>query len=141
MESEETSNPSYKIYKPSIIGACTFLGGPLAGAYMISENFFAFGQRRSFWLTWVLTVLMMIAFSFIYALLESWGIQLGLLMLFLYAGASTLIASRLQAEDLYSHAENNGEYFSIINALGVSLVCITANLLLVIGLIELLQGK
>jgi hypothetical protein len=140
MESEETSKPSYKIYKPAIIGACTFLGGPLAGAYMISENFYAFGQHRNFWLTWVFTVMMMIIFSFIYALLESWGIQLGILIQFLYAGSSTLIASRLQAEDLFRHAESNGEYFSIINALGVSLVSAIVNLLLVVGLIELLQG-
>jgi FlaA1/EpsC-like NDP-sugar epimerase len=140
MESEEISKPSYKIYKPAIIGACTFLGGPLAGAYMISENFFAFGQRRNFWLTWASTVLLMIVFSFIHVLLESWGIQLSLLILFLYAGISTLITSRLQAEDLFRHAESNGEYFSIINALGVSLVSAIVNLLLVIGLIELLQG-
>lgn len=141
MESEEYSQPSYKIYKPAIIGACTFLGGPLAAAYMISENFFAFGQRRNFWLTWLLTLLWMIIFSFLNFLLESWGIQLSVLILFLYAGAATLIASRLQAEDLLRHAQSNGEYFSIINALSISLVCLVANLLLVIGLIELLGGQ
>lgn len=56
LENNELQQPQKKVYSVKSVYACTFLGGPFAGAYILASNFKVLGDKQAVLFTWVATV-------------------------------------------------------------------------------------
>jgi hypothetical protein len=119
--------PAFKLYRDKSIYVGTFLGGPLAAAYLITENFKALGQSDKIRNTWIIAILATIAI-FSAALLipgvqklPPWVIPL------IYTAIAQLIVQRFQGVALKRHEEKGGSFFSVWRAVlaGIISVAIT----------------
>ncbi len=114
------SKPVYKIHKEFSIQLATFLGGPLAGAYLVAENFRAMGDTSSARKTWIVaitgTLLLMGVISMIPDDVHIPNIAYPIT----YVCLLTIMLIRFQRRQIQEHLQNGGAVYSIWRALFVA---------------------
>jgi len=130
------NKPVYKIHKEFSIQLATFLGGPLAGAYLIAENFKAFGDLAGVKKTWVIaitgTLLLMGAISMIPDEVNIPNIVYPIS----YVCFVSIMVSKFQRHQIQEHVQDGGETYRMWRALLVGLISFI--ILVIIALIVLL---
>jgi hypothetical protein len=129
-----------KLYRENDILIGTFLGGPLAGGYLLAQNFKALHKPSSYVTrTWLGTLAV-----FLVAALSSLVPVLDNLPTFVYSFVFCLtahtVAKKLQGPGIALHREDGGRFYSRWNAAFVGLICLVLMLVLFFGL-SFLQGS
>jgi hypothetical protein len=127
----ENTTENIKLYSSKAISGATFLGGPLAAGYLISENFKALNKpddgRKSFIIGIVTTIIL---FGGIFMLPEQIIDKIPRQLIpLIYTGIIWGIVEWKQGDILKAHKENNNTFFSGWRAAGIGLIS-----LLIIGI-------
>jgi hypothetical protein len=120
----ENTTKNINLYSSKAIGGATFLGGPLAAGYMISENFKALDKpdegRKSLIVGIVTTEIL---FGGIFMLPERIIDKLpSQLIPLIYTGIIWGIVEWTQGDILKAHKENNNSFYSGWKAAGIGLI-------------------
>lgn len=120
-----------KLYSSNAISGATFLGGPLAAGYLISENFKALDKpdegRKSLIIGILATIVL---FGGIFMLPEKIADKIPRQIIpLIYTGIIWGIVEWKQGETLKAHKENENSFFSGWKAAGIGLIS-----LLIIGI-------
>lgn len=129
-ESLFPSTVAQKLYNERAILIGTFVGGPLAGGYLLARNFAVLNEPAKAGKTWIATVgvlLLLIASSF-FSLTDKippvvYGLALG--------WTAHFVAVKYQGSKISQHRENGGKFYSTWRAVFAGAV----SLLLLIGLV------
>lgn len=112
--------PEHRLYTPQHVGLATFLGTPLAGAYLLARNYWSLGKSSSGWNSLGLGVLGTILILAVAALIPSraptTGITIGLVFGMMQA------AKGLQQKEIDAHVARQGRLHSGWRAAGVGLL-------------------
>ncbi|WP_243471068.1 hypothetical protein [Winogradskyella sp. MH6] len=127
----ENTTENIKLYSSKAISGATFLGGPLAAGYLISENFKALNNpddgRKSLIIGIVTTIIL---FGGIFMLPEQIIDKIPRQLIpLIYTGVIWGIVEWKQGDILKAHKENNNTFFSGWRAAGIGLIS-----LLIIGI-------
>lgn len=127
----ENTTENIKLYSSKAISGATFLGGPLAAGYLISENFKALNKpndgRKSLIIGIVTTIIL---FGGIFMLPEQIIDKIPRQLIpLIYTGIIWGIVEWKQGDILKAHKENNNTFFSGWRAAGIGLIS-----LLIIGI-------
>ncbi|MGC4058631.1 MAG: hypothetical protein QM743_11005 [Chitinophagaceae bacterium] len=105
----------------------TFLGGPLAGGYLIAENFRTFGEPQKARITWAITIiaalLLMIAFSCDSEQAQRMRGFIG----FVCAFIAHYITQYLQGKQIDAHIESGGSAFGWGRVIAIGLISLLMN--------------
>ncbi|WP_051435795.1 hypothetical protein [Tenacibaculum sp. 47A_GOM-205m] len=128
---KENTTKEIKLYSSKAISGATFLGGPLAAGYMISENFKALDQpdegRKSLIIGVITTIVL---FGGIFMLPEKMIDKIPRQIIpLIYTGIIWGIVEWKQGDILKAHKENNNSFFSDWRAAGIGFIS-----LLIIGI-------
>ena len=128
---QENNTENIKLYSSKAISGATFLGGPLAAGYLISENYKALDKpdigRAALIIGIVVTVIL---FGGIFMLPETIIDKIPRQIIpLIYTGIIWGIVEWKQGDILKAHKENNNSFFSGWRAAGVGIVS-----LLIIGI-------
>tara|TARA_R110001583_G_scaffold22614_3_gene84676 strand:+ start:745 stop:1542 length:798 start_codon:yes stop_codon:yes gene_type:complete len=120
----ENTTKNINLYSSKAIGGATFLGGPLAAGYMISENFKALDKpdegRKSLIVGIVTTVIL---FGGMFMLPERIIDKLPRQLIpLIYTGIIWGIVEWTQGDILKAHKENNNSFYSGWRAAGIGLI-------------------
>ncbi len=127
----ENTTKNIKLYSSKAISGATFLGGPLAAGYLISENFKALNKpddgKKSLIIGIVTTIIL---FGGIFMLPEKMIDKIPRQLIpLIYTGIIWGIVEWTQGDVLKAHKENNNTFFSGWRAAGIGLIS-----LLIIGI-------
>lgn len=128
---------SGRLYKPVAVGLATFLGSPLAGAYILTQNLKHLGRSREVGTVWLIAVALL-AVTMVCAFLLPENVP-SLPFTVVQILAMSALSKHHTAVDLARHLERDGAFHSNWRAAGISLlfilailaVCIPAAFLLV----------
>jgi hypothetical protein len=125
-----------KLYSPGQVSGAAFLGGPLAGCWLMATNYSEFGNqgaRRQTLIWGVLGTLVAIGLSLVLparfpnAVLPA-----------VYAIALRQVANRLQGPKFEEHLAAGGEKHSSWRVVGITLVCLVVFLVMCVPFLFLL---
>ena len=124
-----------KFYSQKAIGIATFIGGPLAAAYLIRENYLSLDKpnegKKSLIIGIVSTILL---FTGIFMIPESIMEKVPNMVLpAIYTGLIYLIVERIHGAILNQHKENENEFYSGWKAAGVGFVSLIILLIAIFG--------
>jgi len=126
----ENKTKDIKLYSSKAISGATFLGGPLAAGYLISENFKSLNrpdERRKSLIIGIITTI--ILFGGLFLLPEKLVDKIPRQLIpLIYTGIIWGIVEWTQGDILKSHKENGNSFFSGWRAAGIGLIS-----LLIIG--------
>ncbi|PWK75310.1 hypothetical protein LX99_03803 [Mucilaginibacter oryzae] len=137
---EQPTQYNFRIYSYTSIGIATFLGGPVATAYMLSKNFKAFNRPKAVLVTWLVAVIIeigiIIAFEAIPFVTNLW---------FLIPVIDTIIALLLtkvfQGEQMAAYNAGGGDAFAWEKGLGIGLLILAITVaVLFVSIIVLLSS-
>jgi hypothetical protein len=112
------------IYKFNQVALATFLGGPLAGGYVIAENFKAFNEPEKVRKTWIYATLTTIGlFSAAYFLPNRVPIPTHLLPLII-AVAANFITKQTQGAKIDTHVNAGLPVYGWGRTIGIALVAV-----------------
>ena len=120
----ETKSKDIKLYSSKAVRGATFLGGPLAAGYLISENFKALNKpnegRKSLIIGIIATIVL---FTGIFMILENIMNKMPRqLILIIYTGIILGIVEWKQGDALKVHKKNGNSFFSGWRAAGIGLI-------------------
>ena len=120
----ENNTKDIKLYSSKSISGATFLGGPLAAGYLISENFKALDNpslaRKSLLIAIIATIIIL---GGLMILPDKFGDHIpNQLIPFIYTGIIWGIVEWKQGDILKAHLENNNSFFSGWRAAAVGLI-------------------
>lgn len=129
-----------KIYTLNSIRIATFLFGPLAAGYLVSQNYKAFDQREKVTATWIIAGVALIAVivlgfaisgteripKFIFPLAYAWG--------------TFLLVQKFQGEQMKEHFAAGGTTFTIWRTLLAGLICLVATLAIIFVIVLMIPG-
>lgn len=120
----ENNTKDIKLYSSAAISGATFLGGPLAAGYMVSENFKALNEPdkgRTALIIGILTTIVL--FGGLFFLPEKIIDKIpSQLIPLVYTGIIWGIVEWLQGDVLKSHKEEGNTFFSSWRAAGIGLI-------------------
>jgi len=140
METEVTTSvPDIKIYPYSQFYGTAFLGGPLAGGYLVAENYKAFGQPDKVRKTWIVTISSMLVLCVVGYLLRNVTSFPNLIVPVAYSSAGGALMRYLQGKQIDAHKANGGPTYHWTRAFVAGLVglIVTLCLFLLLGFIVL----
>ena len=124
-----------KIYSIHSMSFATFVGGPLATAYLLAENFKTFGPQDQVMPTWIIaTILTVVLFGGILMVPNAEKIPNQLIPL-INALIAYFVVTRTQGEKIKAHIAEAGAVFSHWRALGISLLAALGTLLIILVMI------
>ncbi|QEM12623.1 hypothetical protein [Mucilaginibacter rubeus] len=137
---EEEKEEKSKIYTLNSIRIVTFLFGPLAAGYLVSQNYKAFDQREKVTATWIIAVVALIAVVGL-AIFTS-GIERFPKFVFplAYAWGTFLLVQKFQGEQMKEHSAAGGTTFTIWRALLAGLICLVATLAIIFVILLMVPG-
>ncbi|MEO7046676.1 MAG: hypothetical protein ABI091_15330 [Ferruginibacter sp.] len=128
MEEENllTAIPDFKLYKDRSIYIATFLGGPLAAGYLMSENFKKISEADKAKRAWLIAIAA--TFGLVAALIFIPGIKK--IPQYIIPIISALIAQSLvkkyQSDAINDHIDKGGRVYTIWRAVLVALIAVVA---------------
>lgn len=117
------------LYSPLAIGGATFLGGPLAAGYLISENFRALKKTRAAGISLVAGIITTIViFGALFMLPENMVDSIpNQVIPVIYMGIIWSILSRTQGAILKLHKENGNKFYSGWRVAAIGLIALLIN--------------
>ncbi|NHA06077.1 hypothetical protein G7092_19865 [Mucilaginibacter sp. HC2] len=123
-----------KIYNERAIWAGTFIGGPLAGGYLIAENFKAFNKKTEARNTWIFAILATIViFGGVFLIPNAEKIPRQIIPI-IYTAIAYSLVKRYQGSDINAHISTGGPIFNWWRTIGVSLVGLLITIIPVFGI-------
>lgn len=124
------STITHKLYNERAILIATFVGGPLAGGYLLARNFGTFNEPAKAGKTWIVTigVMLLLAGS---AFVPAADAIPGVVYSLLFCCTAHFAARKYQGSSIALHQTNGGEFYSTWRAVLTGLVF----LVLMFGLI------
>jgi hypothetical protein len=124
--------PLKKVYKSSMIRVATFIGGPLAAGYLMSENFKVFNEPENARKAIIYSIIATVAIIGVALLIP--GLNRGQSYLFplIYAWIAWYLVQHYQGANISSHDNAGGETYSWWRPIGISLICLVIMLVAVI---------
>jgi len=126
-----TETPTKKVYKENAIWGGTFLGGPLAAAYFIAENFKAFHQPDKARKTWIYTILFTI-FLFVGVFLLPDNFPPHVIPI-AYTVAAYYLTKHFQGTSIKQHGEAGGLFFNGWRVAAVGFIGLIITIIPVLG--------
>lgn len=119
-----TPGPDTKLYSDKSITFATFLGGPLGGGYMISENFKALGKEDQARWALILAVSLSLAIIMLLLLLPGDIVESMPRQLFpiAYTAVAYLVVNKHQQKAISHHREAGFPFYSGWRAAGIGLI-------------------
>lgn len=131
--------PTEKIYKDNAMWVATFLGGPLAGGYVMAQNFKAFNEPGKAVTTWICTVIATIViFGAIFSIPNSAKIPGQLIPIF-YTVIMASLMKHFQGASITAHINAGGQTYNwgrviVVGLLGLlSTFAIIAIIIIALG--------
>lgn len=136
----DNHTPIHKIYKDRAVWFGTFLGGPLAGGYIIAENFKAFNQPDKAKKTWIYTIIAtIIILGGIISIPDSVKIPNQIIPL-IYTGIAYYLVQHFQGANITAHINAGGQLHSWWRTLSVGLVGLAIILIAVFSIVFLIDN-
>ncbi len=133
----EIEKPSKKIYNEKAIWPAAFLGGPLAGGYLIAENFKAFNEAGKAKKTWFFTILATILiFGGIFFIPENIDIPNYIIPL-IYTAIAYYIMHHFQGQNISKHISAGGQLYSWGRTIAVGFIGLAITSIPIIGFVLL----
>jgi len=114
--------PEYKINIENGILIATFIGGPIAGAILIAENFNRFGKKSSARNTWVFTILGIMLFTITLFYTRILEFLSPITLPFLYTGVISLCYYYFQDKLVKNHLANDGPIYMVDRSILAALI-------------------
>jgi chromate transport protein ChrA len=141
-ELEKTWDPDEKIYSANAIRLAAFLGGPMAGAYMLSENYKTFGEYKKGRTTiWVSLILLIVLFVILLLIPESENTKSinRLAGPFTFLILASLAVRYLQKDKIDEYASKDGKFYKGGRSLLIVLVSAAFSVIMGVILVFLLS--
>ncbi|MEM1174788.1 MAG: hypothetical protein AAGA33_04640 [Pseudomonadota bacterium] len=126
------------LYSPGQIGVAAFIGGPIAGSWLLASNFASLGKRDAKTKTVIAGIVLtacVIALSLY--LPDDFP---ALVFPFVYTVVFFQLAGKLQGYDVRQFIDDGGKRFSHWRVLGISVVSIVIFMLVVVALVLLVPA-
>ncbi|MEO3407164.1 hypothetical protein AAFN85_24820 [Mucilaginibacter sp. CAU 1740] len=130
-----------KIYTVKSIRVATFLFGPLAAGYLVSQNYRAFDQRDKAAVTWVIAGVVLMVVILVVSLTINIERFPKFIIPLAYAWGTTLLVQNLQGQQINEHIATGGKTFTIWRALLAGLICLVATLLILYTIIIIVEPE
>ena len=113
-----------KLYNDRSMTLATFLGGPLAGGYIMAKNFKALDEPGKIATTWAIAIFsLIVVMALAFAIPESVHIP-NLLFPIIMSAIAGYVFKSTQGEQVKKHSENGGGIFSVWRAVALIAVVI-----------------
>lgn len=125
-----------KLYNERAILIATFIGGPLAGGYLLAKNFGTLNEPVKASRTWMITIgifLLLAGSLFVPAMDKIPAIVYS----FVFCYAAHLAARKFQGSGITLHQVNGGQLYSTWRAVLVGLACMGLMVALIFGIFYL----
>jgi len=113
-----------KFFSQRAITIATYIGGPLAGGYLMQKNYEAIGQneigRKALFISLAATILLFGGISVLPE--EVIDVIPNVLIPFIYTGAMYLLVDKYQGQQIREHKAAEGEFYSAWKAAGVGAI-------------------
>ncbi len=115
------STVSQKLYNERAILIATFIGGPLAGGFLLAQNFHAFNEPGKASKTWIATiaVLVLLMCTMFVPALDSIP---NVVYSFALCMTAHTLAKKFQGSYIALHQANGGQFYSTWRAVGTGLL-------------------
>ncbi len=114
--------PTEKIYKDSAMLVATFLGGPLAGGYLMAANFKALNEPGKVLITWICTIIAtVIIFTAVFSIPKNAKIPGQLIPIF-YTVIMSSLMKHFQGASITAHINAGGQTYNWGRVIVVGLV-------------------
>ncbi|RIJ43002.1 hypothetical protein [Pontibacter oryzae] len=136
-EEQGVAVPEEKLFNLSAIMLATFLGGPIAGGYLIYSNYVMLGapERGKQVIFYAVLIMYGLIGSMLFLPDATVDKLPNFLIPWVSAAVAYFIAKNLQGELLTEHAEAGGQFYTRWRAVWVSLVCVLVTILLLVPLV------
>ena len=139
---EQTLNiqkPTQKIFKDRAIWVGTFLGGPLAAGYLISENFKAFNETDKAKKTWIYAIIAtIIIFGGVFLIPENIKIPNQIIPL-IYTAIAYYLVQHFQGQNISTHLSSGGQLYNWWRTITVGIIGLIITTIPILGFV-LLSG-
>lgn len=125
-----------KFYNERAVLLATFLGGPLAGAWLMASNFKAMGETVRATRTWVFAV-MALVLVFLLSYIPSLDKIPSLFYSFAFCWTAHFLTRKYQGPQLQLHQENGGQFYTTWRAVGIGLIGMAVVLVIILVLLFL----
>jgi len=120
-----------KAYSKFGINLATFIGGPLAGGFLLSQNFEAFNKPEFVGKSMIIAVIITVVVLAILMLFpETLSGGLPNFLPLVFVGISQFIINKYQSDDFDTFLENDGQFYSSWRAVGFALLFVLITLIL-----------
>lgn len=135
-----TEVPTEKIYQDRAMWVATFLGGPLAGGYVMAKNFKAFNEPAKAAITWICTIIAtVVIFGVIFSIKDSAKIP-GQLIPIIYTVIMSSLMKHFQGAAITSHINAGGQIYNWGRVVVVGLLGLLSTFA-IIGIIIIALGS
>ncbi|MGZ3916215.1 MAG: hypothetical protein ACXVBT_15760 [Flavisolibacter sp.] len=125
-----------KFYNERAVLLATFLGGPLAGAWLMASNFKAMGETVRATRTWVLAV-MALVLVFLLSLIPSLDKIPAISYSFAFCWTARFLTRKYQGPQIQLHQENGGQFYTTWRAVGIGLIGMAVVIVIILVLLFL----
>ena len=130
----DIQTPTKKIYKDRAIWTATLFGGPLAGGYLIAENFKVFNEPDKAKKTWIYAIIAtVLIFGGIFLIPNPDKIPEQLIPL-IYTAIAYYLVKHFQGTQIDSHIKAGGQVYNWWRAFGIGLLGTIVILLPILGI-------
>ena len=124
--------PEYKLYSVKQVYWGTFLGGPLAGGFMIAENFNRLGDKVKSRNTWAITILTTVLIFGLIIFIKQASNFPGYIIPLGYLIATRYMVQKFQGEAIDAHLQDEGELYNNWRTLWIGLIGLVITFLLIL---------
>lgn len=137
---EQLEEEKPKIYTLNSIRIATFVCGPLAAGYLVSQNYKAFNQREKVTTTWIISVVALLMLIGLAAFTSSVERFPKFIFPLVYAWGTFLLVQKFQGEQMKEHFATGGKTFTIWRALLAGLICLAVTLAVIFVILLMIPG-
>jgi hypothetical protein len=129
-----------KIYTLNSIRVATFIFGPLAAGYLVSQNYKAFNQKEKATTTLIIAVVALIAIIGLAIITSNTKRFPRFVFPLAYAWGTFLLVQKFQGEQTKEHFASGGKTFTIWRALLAGLICLIVTLAAIFLILLMIPG-
>ncbi|MFS2189575.1 hypothetical protein ACCC92_23060 [Mucilaginibacter sp. Mucisp84] len=137
---EQLEEEKPKIYTLNSIRVATFIFGPLAAGYLVSQNYKAFNQKDKSTTTWIIAVVALIAIIGLAVITSNTERFPRFIFPLAYAWGTFLLVQKFQGEQMKEHFAAGGKTFTIWRALLAGLICLIVTLAAIFLILLMIPG-
>ncbi|QEM07614.1 hypothetical protein DIU31_030465 [Mucilaginibacter rubeus] len=137
---EQLEEEKPKIYTLNSIRVATFIFGPLAAGYLVSQNYKAFNEKDKSTTTWIIAVVALIAIIGLAVITSNTERFPRFIFPLAYAWGTFLLVQKFQGEQMKEHFATGGEIFTIWRALLAGLICLIVTLAAIFLILLMIPG-